>query len=97
MFQISFTPEAIEDLRWFIKVDRKSIMEEIETQLLHEPSTETRNRKRLRPNQLAEWELRSGGFRVFFDVEEEARLIHIIAVGYKEGSRLFIRGVEYTL
>jgi len=74
MFQISFTPEAIEDLRWFIKVDRKSIMEEIETQLLHEPSTETRNRKRLRPNQLAEWELRSGGFRVFFDVERGSAL-----------------------
>jgi mRNA-degrading endonuclease RelE of RelBE toxin-antitoxin system len=71
MFHITFTPEAIEDLRWFIKVDRKSIMEEIETQLRYEPAVETRNRKRLRPNQLAEWELRSGGFRVFFDVEEE--------------------------
>ena len=97
MFRITFTPEAIEDLRWFIKVDRKSIMEEIETQLRCEPAVETRNRKRLRPNQLAEWELRFGGFRIFFDVEEENRLIQVIAVGYKEGSRLIIRGREYPL
>jgi len=97
MFRITFTPEAIEDLRWFIKVDRKSIMEEIETQLRYEPAVETRNRKRLRPNQLAEWELRFGGFRIFFDVEEENRLIQVIAVGYKEGSRLIIRGREYPL
>jgi len=97
MFQITFTPEAIEDLRWFVKPDRKSIVAEIEMQLRHEPTVETRNRKRLRPNQLAEWELRCGGFRVFFDVEEVDRLIKVIAVGYKEGSRLFIHGREYTL
>jgi hypothetical protein len=29
--------------------------------------------------------------------EEEDRLINVIAVGYKEGSRLFIRGKEYEL
>ena len=97
MFQITFTPEAIEDLRWFIKEDRKAIMEEIETQLRYQPAVETRNRKRLRPNQLAEWELRFAGFRVFFAVEEEDRLIQVIAVGYKEGSCLFIRGREYVL
>ena len=97
MFEIKFTPDAIADLRWFIKEDRKTIMAELETQLCYEPAVETRNRKRLRPNKLAEWELRLGGFRVFFDVEEEDRLIQVIAIGYKEGSRLFIRGREYAL
>ena len=97
MFEIKFTPDAIEDLRWFAKADRKQILAALESRLSHEPTVETRNRKRLRPNRLAEWELRLGVFRVFFDVEEDDRLIKLIAVGYKEGSRLFIRGREYEL
>lgn len=72
-------------------------MAALELRLCHEAAVETRNRKRLRPNRLAEWELRWGRVRVFFDVEEEDRLIKVIAVGYKEGSRLFIRGKEYEL
>ena len=56
-----------------------------------------RNRKRLRPNELAEWEVRIGDFRVFYDVDQENKLIKIEAVGYKKGSQLFIRGKEYKL
>ena len=97
MFEIKFTPDAIEDLRWFAKADRKQILAALESRLSHEPTVETRNRKRLRPNRLAEWELRWGVFRVFFDVEEDDRLIKLIAIGYKEGSHLFIRGREYEL
>lgn len=97
MFEIKFTAEAIEDLRWFKKVDRKRIIAELESQLRYEPAAETRNRKRLRPNQLAEWELRIGRFRVFFDVDPENRLIKVEAVGYKRGSSLFIHGKEYEL
>ena len=73
------------------------IIAEIEAQLSHEPAIETRNRKRLRPNELAEWELRAGRFRVFFDIDSENRLITVEAVGYKRGSRLFIGGEEYVL
>ena len=97
MFRIEFTPEAIEDLRWFKKTERKQIMAMLEGRLSHEPATETRNRKRLRPNQLAEWELRVDRFRVFYDIDTEKQLIKVEAVGYKEGSRLFIHGKEYVL
>jgi mRNA-degrading endonuclease RelE of RelBE toxin-antitoxin system len=55
---------------------------------------ETRHRKRLRPNRLAEWELRIGDFRVFYDVDCEAQRVKIAAIGYKEGSTLIIRGEE---
>jgi len=65
MFQTEFSPEAREDLVQLRKFDQKRILEEIEIQLSHQPDQETRNRKRLRPNQLAEWELRIGSFRVF--------------------------------
>ena len=97
MFEIKFTPEAIEDLRWFQRATRRKILTELESQLSYEPAVETRNRKRLHPNKLAEWELRVERFRVFFDMDLENRLIKVEAVGYKEGSRLFIQGREYPL
>ncbi len=97
MFEITFTPKAVEDLRWFKKVERKKILAKLVSQLSYEPAIETRNRKRLRPNKLAEWELRLDRFRVFFDIDPKNRLIQVEAVGYKRGGRLFIHGKEYAL
>src|SRR2546430_16094266 len=88
-FDIAFTPEALEDLQLFRKGERTRIIEAIEEQLSHEPNHETRNRKRLRPNQMAEWVLRVDRFRVFYDIEESAHLVKVEAVGYKRGGRLF--------
>ena len=96
-FEIRFTLEALEDLRSFRKRERSQIVDEIESQLTHQPSEETRNRKRLRPNQLAEWELRIDKYRVFYDVELNENQIRIAAVGRKRGSKLIIRGEEYQL
>jgi len=62
-----------------------------EKQLTREPSVETRNRKPLRPNPIAPWELRVGNLRVFYDVPlEYPNTVQILAVGWKEGNRLFI-------
>jgi mRNA-degrading endonuclease RelE of RelBE toxin-antitoxin system len=97
MFRIEFTPEAIDDLRLLRKYDRQQVIAAIEAQLLHQPDQETHNRKRLRPNDLAEWELRAGRFRVFYDVEPGALQVKIEAVGYKEGSTLFVHGEKYEL
>ncbi|MBA2692785.1 MAG: type II toxin-antitoxin system RelE/ParE family toxin [Rubrobacter sp.] len=83
MFGIEFTPEALEDLRLLRAYDQRRIIESVEEQLRHQPTQETRNRKRLRPNELAEWELRIGGFRVFYDADEENALVKIEAVEYK--------------
>ena len=96
-FDIVFTPEALEDLRLFRKGERTRIIEAIEEQLTHEPNHETRSRKRLRPNQTAEWALRVDRFRVFYDIEEAKHLVKVEAVGHKRGSRLFIHGEEYQL
>jgi mRNA-degrading endonuclease RelE of RelBE toxin-antitoxin system len=97
MFQIALTPEAIDDLASMRKFDQKRIVDEIESQLLHEPTRQTRNRKQLRPNELAEWELRVDTFRVFFDVDAENQVVNVIAIGYKEGNDLFIHGEKYEL
>ncbi len=42
------------------------LLSAIEVQLVHEPLTETRNRKLLRPNPIAPWELRVGDLRAFY-------------------------------
>ncbi len=95
--RIEFTLEAIEDLRLLRKYDQQQIVEGIESQLLHQANQQSRNRKRLRTNQLAEWELRISDFRVFYDVAVENAVVKIEAIGYKESNRLFIRGEEYEL
>ena len=97
MFDIDFSPEATEDLKSFRKFEQQEIIDGIQTQLKHEPTVETRNRKRLRPNEVAEWEVRVGRFHVFYDVDEGAGIVSIEAIGFKIGSQLFIRGEKRTL
>lgn len=93
MFEIRLTPEAVEDLGSYGKRDRKRIMDQVEARLRDEPCRETRNNKVLRPNQVAERELRIDRFRVFFDVKDE--IVKIVAVGHKSGNRLYIGGEEF--
>jgi mRNA-degrading endonuclease RelE of RelBE toxin-antitoxin system len=97
MYEIEFTPEALEDLKALRKFEQRDVIEGIESQLMHEPRKETRNRKKLRPNDVAERELRIGRFRVFYNVDDDARIVSIEAVGFKVGNLLFIRGEEREL
>ena len=96
-FEIEITDEALEDLRQFKKHERNRIGDAFESQLTHQPGHETRNRKVLRPNQLVEWELRIGVFRVFYDIDFVTSRVKIVAVGRKVGSCLFIHGEEFDL
>lgn len=74
------------------------MLDAIEEQLTHQPTVETRNRKRLRSNELAVWELRVGVLRVHYDVEETPEPTAVIrAVGTKHGNRVRIGGEERTL
>jgi len=58
---------------------------------------ETRNRKRLHPNETAEWELRIGKFRVFYEVDEVVYIVAIEAIAEKKGASLFFQGEEREL
>jgi len=97
VYDIEYTLDAMEDLKRFRKYEQRLIVDQIDEQLSYEPAHETHNRKRLRPNSVAEYELRITRFRVFYDVDENKKLVKIETVGHKEGSRLFIRGKEYQL
>lgn len=97
MFEVEFTRKAVDDLRRLRKYDQKMILSAVEAQLQDQADQQTRHRKRLRPNQLAEWELRVGDFRVFYDVDSDNGLVKVIAIGEKKGNQLFVSGEEYEL
>jgi mRNA-degrading endonuclease RelE of RelBE toxin-antitoxin system len=98
-FEIEFTQPAADQVRAYRKFDQKIILDAIEEQLLHEPATETRNKKRLSESEFSDWELRATKFRAFYDVlvEEERHIVKIKAVGHKEHNKLFVGGKEVQL
>jgi mRNA-degrading endonuclease RelE of RelBE toxin-antitoxin system len=97
-YEIEITREADQHLSTLNAGDRTRVLELLETRLAFEPRTENRNRKRLRPNPVAPWELRLGKLRVYFDVEDEPiRVVRIHAVGVKDRDRLWIGGEEVRL
>jgi mRNA-degrading endonuclease RelE of RelBE toxin-antitoxin system len=96
-FALELMASARDDLRFFQKFEQQLILDAIELQLYNEPLTPTRNRKLLRPNHLAEWELRVDRYRIFYDVDRNKHLVSVKAIGWKEHNKLFIRGKEYVL
>jgi mRNA-degrading endonuclease RelE of RelBE toxin-antitoxin system len=96
-YRIEFTGEAKADLDYYAAFERRIVTSQIRAQLLHEPLVETKNRKSLRENPVASWELRAGRFRVFYEVDEGLRTVTIVAVGHKEHNALLIQGKEVTL
>ncbi len=69
------------------------VFDAVDEQLAHQPTVETRNRKPMRPNPLAPWELRVGELRVYYDIEEEPeKLVIVLAIGVKDRSRVIIGG-----
>ncbi|MBI2358003.1 MAG: type II toxin-antitoxin system RelE/ParE family toxin [Deltaproteobacteria bacterium] len=88
---IEYSPESEDHLQGLTARQRKTVLDTVDRQLLHEPTTETRNRKPMRPNPVAPWELRIESLRVYYDVEEEPEpKVSILAVGIKVRSRVRI-------
>lgn len=97
LFSVVLTRTACSHMEALRRYDRNAILNTIKAQLLHTPAEETRNRKLLRENPLADWELRVGRFRVFYEIDSGNRLVRVLAVGFKDGDKLFIGGEEVQL
>lgn len=90
-YRIEYVQTAIDHLRYLTARERSIVLTGVEQQLTHEPTVETRNRKQMRANPLASWELRLGDLRVYYDVEEKLeQLVKIAAVGIKDGNEVII-------
>jgi mRNA-degrading endonuclease RelE of RelBE toxin-antitoxin system len=99
-FSLVYADEVKDHLRAIDAKYHSVIQSAIETQLLHAPDVETRNRKPLkRPIAFgADWELRLGPdnrFRVFYQVNTETRDVHVLAVAVKDRNRLYFGGEEF--
>jgi len=99
-YTLSFAPQAIEHLDLIDAKHHGLLRRTIKEQLTHTPTEETRNRKPLeQPAPFgASWELRCGPdnrFRVFYDVESEAKQVQVLAIGVKDRNRLLIGEEEY--
>jgi mRNA interferase RelE/StbE len=97
MFEIRFSEEADRHLKGFSVRDRRILVQAIEEQLIHQPTVPTRNRKQLRENPLATWELRIQEFRVLYNVDQDIVTVFVVAIAVKEGNSFIIEGQEYPL
>jgi mRNA interferase RelE/StbE len=97
-YRIVYAPETRDHLRYLTARQRSLVFNEVNQQLTHEPTVETRNRKLLRPNPRASWELRIGDLRVYYDVKEAPEpQVDIVAIGMKRRNRVYIGGESYDI
>jgi mRNA-degrading endonuclease RelE of RelBE toxin-antitoxin system len=88
---------VIDDLRWFGRRDARLLLHAAEEHLSADPLADTRNLKSLRPNPIAQRELRLfGKYRVLFNVDPDAEAVTIVLVGEKRGNSLLVQGEEFT-
>jgi mRNA-degrading endonuclease RelE of RelBE toxin-antitoxin system len=98
-FSVTYAPETIDHLHAIDLKHHRALRRAIEESLGWNPIEPTRNRKPLEePTPFsATWELRCGPmnrFRVFYEVNLEERTVSVLAIGVKEGNRLFVAGEE---
>src|SRR5262245_42566774 len=101
-YTLAFASEVTKHLRAIDAKYHALIREKIGEQLRFTPCAETTNRKPLRQPApfAATWEIRFGPdnrFRVLYDIDEESRVVQIMAIGEKQRERLFIGGEEVQL
>ncbi len=73
-YRIEYSPDVEGHLRALTKRQQMIVLETVERQLQYQPNVETRNRKPMRPNPLAPWELRIGTLRVYYDFKDDPEL-----------------------
>jgi len=83
-YVIEYSPEVESHLRLLTTRQQRIVTDTVDHELRNQPRVETRNRKPMRPNPIAPWELRIGNLRVYYDVEDRPRKrVVILAVGVK--------------
>ncbi|MCX6361009.1 MAG: type II toxin-antitoxin system RelE/ParE family toxin [Armatimonadetes bacterium] len=92
MYDIQYVRSAVEQVRALDAQRRAQVVDAVDEALRHTPDLQTRNRKLLRTNTLAPFELRVGDVRVFYDVSHDPDVVLVVAVGVKQGSQLRIGG-----
>ena len=96
-WRIEYSPEAVEHVKALTAFQRTLVVDAVDEQLTHQPTLETRNRKLMKPNIYAQWELRVRDLRVFYKVREEEGIVSIRGVGIKVRDRIRLGDEELDL
>jgi hypothetical protein len=87
---VELRESVIEDRRWSGKKTGRQLLNEIEQILVADPLVVSRNLKELRPNPIAQRELRLRGvYRALFNVDRDAESVTVMLVGEKRGNALY--------
>lgn len=90
-YRIEYSPVTEKHFRALTKHQQMIVLETVGKQLQYQPNVETKNRKPMRPNPIAPWELRIGDLRVYYDFENEPEpIVSVRAVGIKERNKVRI-------
>jgi mRNA-degrading endonuclease RelE of RelBE toxin-antitoxin system len=93
VYAIRFAVSVVKDLKRLSPYHRNVILDAIETQLSHQPTSPAKHRKLLM-NLIPPWdavppvwELRVGEFRVLYDVSKTERTVHVRAIRKKPSEK----------
>ena len=93
-YEIEFAKRAIGNLRGLTARQRSLVLNRVREELALEPLVQTRNRKRLRTNPVAPWELRLGNLRVYYDVYGSVVTVEAVGVKIRERVQIDDEDVE---
>ena len=83
MYAIEISRAALVDLATLRAFDRKRILDVLKTELAHTPTVAAGHRKMLRDLRPAWehvpplWQVRTGDYRVFYDADEDSRMVYV--------------------
>jgi mRNA-degrading endonuclease RelE of RelBE toxin-antitoxin system len=84
---------VIDDLRVLGTKPSRAVLREATKRLEADPLAQTRNMKTLRPNLIAQRELRLfGKYRALFNIGRSHQRVTIVLVGEKRGDALIVQG-----
>ena len=92
-YKITITEDGERQLRALTVRQQRILEAAILSRLEHQPTTPTKAIKALRPNPLAEFELRAGDLRALYNVEGDE--VVVLLVGRKQGNKLIVEGEEF--
>ena len=93
MFRIRLDERALDEIAELPTFHRARLLDEIERQLTHEPAKATRRKKFIRgivppwADREGFWQLTVVPYRVFYDVDEERKIVEVRAVRRKLSRR----------
>jgi mRNA-degrading endonuclease RelE of RelBE toxin-antitoxin system len=97
-YRIEYSPDAVDHLRGLSVREQRNLVDAVDERLADQPTVETPNRKPMRPNPIAPWELRAGRLRVCDEVRVQPEpVVLVLAVGVKDRNVVRIGGEEIVL